>query len=64
MLISFSVIISNMGNCCDKIKQFNQDQDYKKLKRKHRQRGRLFEDPTFPTEDKQGIKWLRQKKTF
>jgi len=37
-----------MGNCCDKIKLFDPDQDYKKLKRKCRKSGKLFEDSKFP----------------
>ena len=37
-----------MGNCCDKTKLFDPEQNYKKLKRKCRKEGKLFEDPKFP----------------
>ena len=57
-----------MGNCCEKIKLFDPEQDYKKLKRKCAKSGELFEDPKFPTttemlaektKDRHEIKWLR-----
>ena len=37
-----------MGNCCDKIKQFDPDQNYKKLVKQCRRSGQLFEDEKFP----------------
>ena len=55
-----------MGNCCDKINQFDSEQIYSKLKKECKKEGvKQWKDPKFPAStrllpgDTSDIKWLR-----
>ena len=41
-----------MGNCCEKIKQFDPEQSYSKLKKECRKEGKFWEDPKFPASNR------------